>query len=570
MNRRLLFAALLALAACKDKKPAQPAPGPAAAVTPTLAWLKGELPPEVTQGTPASGGTFTLRVPTEPLGLNRLHDQQVEGMMVRYTVGPLYESLAELDRDTHPKYALKPLLAESWDESADHLTFTIKLRRGVKFHNGDKLTSKDVKATFDAILLPANLTNSMRSNFLDVTVTAPDEHTVVVTTKKAHFMFRNNMLVAVPILPASALKGDFNTLAINRAPIGTGPFRFVSWETGKSITYARNDEYWGPKAFVDKVVIRFVKDETVATQLWERGEFDLMTRIQPSVWRSIEAPTAANAWAITGYHRINFVENYYSWIGWNEERPFFADQRVRRALAMLYPGDKVAKNIDMDLELPTTCPYYRPSESCDPAVKPIAYDPASAIALLRTAGWEDHNGDGVLDKDGKPFKFTFLANPHSVKLSKLAPLLQEEFKKVGIEMDVEKVDAAQYVARLRAHDFDAASLGWNNNDINSDQFQVYHSTQKTGGSNFVSYDSKAADALIDQIRLTFDEHERHGLERKLHAVIYEEQPYTFLTNRPALDAIKTHVRGIHPSLPWYDLRKVWLAPPNSPKPAPVQ
>ena len=561
MNRRLLLALLLALTACKDKKPAQLPTAPA--LKPSLAWIKGELPPEVLQGTPVSGGTFTVRVPTEPLGLNRLHDQQVEGMMARYTVGSIYETLAELDRQTHPRYTLKPLLAESWEESADHLTFTIKLRKGVKFHNGEKFGSKDVKATFDAILLPTNLTNSIRSNFPELTVTATDEYTVVMTTKKAHFMHRNNLLSAVPIFPASALKGDFNTLPINRAPIGTGPFRFVSWETGKSLTYLRNDEYWGARAYVDKVVIRFVKDETVATQLWERGEFDLMTRIQPSVWRSIEAPTPGNAWAITGYHRINFVENYYSWIGWNQERPFFADPRVRRALAMLYPGEKVAKNIDMDLELPTTCPYYRPSASCDPQVKPIGYDPTAAIALLRSAGWEDHNGDGVLDKDGAPFKFTFLANPHSVKLSKLAPLLQEEFKKVGIEMDVEKVDAAQYVGRLRAHSFDAASLGWNNNDLNTDQFQVYHSSQKTGGSNFVSYDSKAADALLEQIRDTFDDEERHALERKLHQVIYEDQPYTFLTNRPQLDAIKTHVRGIHPSLAWYDLRKVWLLPPNA-------
>ena len=566
MNHRLLPCVLLALVACKDKKPVEPLPPTDASAKPSPAWLKGELPADVRQGTPVAGGTFTVRVPTEPLGLNRIHDQQVEGMMARYTVGPLYETLAEFDSETHPRYTLKPLLAESWEESPDHLSITVRLRKGVRFHNGDKLTSKDVKATFDAILLQTNLTNSIRSNFPDLTVVTPDEHTIVFTTKKAHFLHRNNLLVGVPIFPASALKGDFNTLAINRAPIGTGPFRFVAWETGKSITYARNDEYWGPKAFVDKVVIRFVKDETVATQLWERGEFDLMTRIQPSVWRSIEAASASNAWAITGYNRINFIENYYSWIGWNQERPFFADARVRRALAMLYPGDKVARNIDMDLELPTTCPFYRPSESCDPAVKQIAYDPATAIALLKSAGWEDHTGDGVIDKDGVPFKFTFLANPHSVKLSKLAPLLQEEFKKVGIEMDVEKVDAAQYVGRLRAHDFDAASLGWNNNDVNTDQFQVYHSTQKSGGSNFVSYDSKQADALIDEIRVTFDENERHALERKLHAQIYEDQPYTFLTNRPQLDAIKSHVRGIHPSLAWYDLRKVWLLPPSAKAP----
>src|SRR4051812_27208779 len=122
MKGRILLAVLL-LAACKDKpveppvqKPSQPT-GP----TPTALWLKGELPPEVGQGTPVAGGTFTIRVFPEPAGLNRLHDQMADGTMLRYTVGPIYETLAEFDRDSHPRYPLKPLLAESWTDSADHL-----------------------------------------------------------------------------------------------------------------------------------------------------------------------------------------------------------------------------------------------------------------------------------------------------------------------------------------------------------------------------------------------------------------------------------------------------------------
>jgi peptide/nickel transport system substrate-binding protein len=566
MKLRLFTAALLTLIACKDKKPIEPPPLPLpvpVAPKPTAAWLKGELPEEAA-GTAVAGGTFSIRIDAEPAGLNRLHDQMVQGPMVRYTVGPIYETLAELDRDRAPQYPLKPLLAESWSESPDHLVLTVKLRKGIKFHNGDRLTSRDVKATLEAILDPKKLTTSLRSSFTDLgSVAAVDDHTLVVTWKKPYFLANDTLLGGVPIMPASALKGDFDTLPINRAPIGTGPFRFVSWETGKAITLARNEEYWGPKAWLEKVVIRFVKDETVATQLWERGEFDLMTHIQPSVWRSIEAPTENNRWAITGYQRINFIENSYSWLGWNEERSFFADVRVRRALAMLYPADKVAKNIDMDLELPTTCTYYRFSDSCDSQVAPIAYDPAGATALLASAGWVDSNRDGVLDKDGVPFKFTFLSNPHSVKLAKLIPLLQEEFKKAGIEMDVEKVDSSQYLSRLRVHDFDAAALQWGTNEPERDNFQVYHSSQKLGGSNFVSYQSPRADALLEQIRITFDVSERRALERQLHRVLYEEQPYTWLTNRPALDAVKNHVRGIRPSLAWYDLRKVWLQPPGS-------
>src|SRR5581483_9393036 len=182
--------------------------------------------------------------------------------------------------------------------------------------------------------------------------------------------------------------------------IGTGPWKFERWETGQSLTFTRFDGYWGAQPHFDKIVVRFVKDETVAAQLWEQGEFDLMTRIQPAEWRSLEAPSPSNAWAQRGYHRVLVMQNNYGWLGWNEERPFFADPKVRRALGMLYPGDTVAKNIDMGLEPQTTCPYYRDGESCDPSVKPLPYDPKAAEALLDEAGWRDSNGDGVRDKGG--------------------------------------------------------------------------------------------------------------------------------------------------------------------------
>ncbi len=565
-----VVAALAAGGGCKDKKPAlAPAPEPQKALRPTEAWLRGELPREANEGVPVPGGTLTVRVQTEPTGLNRLHDQMIEGTMAKYTTGTVYETLAELDRSTHPRYELKPLLAESWDLSGDHLTHTVHLRHGVKFHDGEAFTSADVKAVLDVVMNPKNLTTSLRSYFLDLEkYEAPDPFTVVLHWKKPYFLSFRNFVTALPMMPASALKGDFNTLPINRAPIGTGPFKFVNWEANKAIVFARNDDYWGPKAFLDGLVVRIVKDHTVATQMWERGEFDLMTVIQPGVWRAIEAADPKNDWAIAGYNRIYFPENIYSWIGWNEERPMFKDRRVRTALAMLFPYEQVAKNIDMNLELPTTCPYYRESASCDPAVARLPYDPPAARRLLAEAGWKDSNGDGVLDKDGVPFKFVFLVNPHSVKMAKLVPLLQEEYRKAGVELDIEKAETAVYMERMRSHDFDVATLLWSSQDPQQDQFQVFHSSQAAGGSNYVSYKSEEVDRLLEQIRVEFEADARAQLERRVHRLVYQDQVYDFMTNRPSLDAVKKRVRGLSPSLAWYDLRKVWLAPEPAPVPAP--
>jgi peptide/nickel transport system substrate-binding protein len=556
---RRLALLVLVLAACPQSKPT--GFDATVAAGPTRDWLDGRMPAEALTGTPVRGGTLTLRVQIEPPGLNRMHDQLAEGTMTQYTNATCIETLAELDRDTHPRYDLKPRLATSWQESDDHLTLTVHLRKGVRFHNGESFTSHDVKAVLDAILDTKNATRSARSYFEDLdSVATPDDLTVVLKWKKAYFLAARNFLSGVPMYPASALKGDFDTLAINRAPIGTGPWKFEKWETGRSISFVRFDGYWGAQPSFDRIVVRFVKDETVAAQLWEQGEFDVMTRIQPAVWKAVEAATPANAWAFTGYHRVMTMQNSYAWLGWNEERPFFADVRVRRALGMLYPARLVERNIDMGLEPPTTCPYFREGGACDPSVAALPYDPKAAAALLDEAGWKDTNGDGVRDKGGVPLKFTFLASAYSVKMAKVLPLLQEEYRKVGIELDIEKVEAASYIKRLREHDFDACSLTWSSLDPNQDQFQIFHSSQAAkNGSNFVSYKSPEADALLEQIRGEFDPGKREALERALHRKLYEDQVYTFLSNRPALDAVKVDVHGLKPSLAWYDLTKAWRA-----------
>lgn len=560
--RVALALTLCFLSACKKDPPPAPAPAEPARqklAEPTAQWLEGELPAEA--GTPTDGGTLTIRIHVEPAGLNRLHDQMVEGTMVHYTMGPLYQTLAAIDPETAPRYELKPVLAESWTESADHLTLTIKLRKGVKFHDGQSFSAKDVKAVVDAMMEPKNPVASVRSYFVDLDkVTTPDDFTVVVKWKKPYFQSTKNFLASLPMIPASALKGNFDELAINRHPIGTGPFTFVSWEPGKAITYERNDAYWGPKPHLSKVVLRFVKDETVASELWQRGEFDLMTHIEPSVWRAIEAPSPANQWAITGYHRIFWAENAYSYIGWNEERPLFQDARVRRALAMLFPFEQVEKNVDMGLEQATTCMYYELSRSCDPKVQRLPFDPKAAVALLNEAGWADHDGDGWLDKDGAHFKFSLLINVHSVRLGKLAPMFQEELKKAGIEMTVERIDPTQLIPRMRAHDFDAAPMQWSNADPEWDQFQTYHSSQAKEGSDWVSYKSPQVDALLEKIRVEFDPEKRAELEQQVHRTLYQDQPYLYLTHRPALDAAKTRVHGLKPAITWYDLSKVWVDP----------
>ena len=522
-------------------------------------WEEGRLPAAVYAGVPRIGGTLAVRLDQEPPSLDKLTDSAlaIDWMLERKVL----ESMAEPDASKHPDYPLKPALATSWTISPDQLTFTFRLRHDVVWHDGKPFSGKDVVATVRKILDPSVRAMHLRNNFVDLEEisTAPgDDFTVVARYRKPYFLaFR--ALATLSIYPAHLLEtgGDMLHSAIHRAPVGTGPFRFDAWKTGERITFVRNDRYWGRRAYLDRIVYRIVADPAVGFQLLKQGEFDLYLQLQPQQWvRDLDAAGLRKA-----VRRIKFYSPNYNWIGWNEQRPWFSDPRVRQAMNHAIDTEAVRKSFLLGLDRPTTCHFYLDSSACDRSLAPRSYDPARAAQLLDEAGWRDHDGDGVRDKDGVPFRFTFLMNADSVFLDKLTPYLQQELHRLGVEMEIRKVDWAHFVQLVEEHQFDATSLRWGNTDVVQDPYEIWHSSQIKDGSNYVLFKDPRADQLIEQARAVLDDARRNELYRKLGRLLYDEAPYTFLYSRPSLDAVSSRVRGIRPSVVWYDLEDVWLAPP---------
>lgn len=537
------FALLVCLGALGCKSTGKP---DAAVAEPISAdWLEGRLPAE--SSTPRDGGTLTVRVMNEPACLNHLADNCRDGWVSRMTNRLVTQTLiAPSATDS----TLRPELAAEWKESDDHRTSTFTLRSDAIFSDGAALTSADVIATIDAVMDPKRPTGAIRGEFSALgSWKALDGSTVQLTwSQPSPFALR--ALARLPILSTRELAGDFAKVQ----PIGTGPFVVEKWERGQSLTLRRRP---GGGAYLERIVFRFVKDHTAAGAMLERGEFDLMTAITPAFWRSLEDPKSA--WARRDWHRIKSLDNSYSYIAWNEARPFFADVRVRRALAHLYDTRLITKIVDLDLELPTTCPYFRGGGSCDPSVQPIAFSPQAARALLADAGFTDADDDGVLERDGAPLRFTFLLPSTQVRLGKLVPMLQEQFRPVGVDVQIEKVETSSLSARVAKRDFDVVSRLWTEFDREQDLYPMFHSSQIDGGSNWIGYSNAEADRLIEQVRAEFDEEKRHQFEQALHARLYADQPYLFMTTRQSLDAAKRRVHGLQPSVLWYDLRAVWVS-----------
>jgi peptide/nickel transport system substrate-binding protein len=521
-------------------------------------WQEGRLPASVYQGRPRNGGTLVVRLDQEPPSLDKLTDSAlaIDWILERKVL----ESMAELDASRHPDYSLKPALATDWSASPDQLTFTFHIRRGVTWHDGAPFSGQDVVATVRKILDPKVRAMHLRNNFADLTdiSTKPgDDFTVIAHYRKPYFLaFR--ALATLVIYPAHLLEksGDLLHSPLHRAPVGTGPFRFEEWKTGDRISFVRNERYWGRKAYLDRIVYRLVVDPAVGFQLLKQGEFGLYLALQPQQWvRDLEAEGLRGK-----VHRIKFFNPNYNWIGWNEDRPFFKDARVRQAMNYAIDTEGIRKSFLMGLDRPTTCHFYLDSSACDHSLAPRTHDPARAAKLLEEAGWIDRDGDGVRDRDGVQFRFTFLMNADSVFLAKLTPYMQQELHKLGVEMDIRKVDWPLFTQLVEEHKFDATSLRWGNSDVVQDPYEIWHSSQAKDGSNFVSFNEPKVDALIEGARATLDDAARNEMYRKMGRLLYDEAPYTFLYSRPSLDAVRTDVRGIRPSVAWYDLQDVWLAP----------
>jgi ABC-type transport system substrate-binding protein len=209
-------------------------------------------------------------------------------------------------------------------------------------------------------------------------------------------------------------------------------------------------------------------------------------------------------------------------------------------MTLCMPRDRIAEDIWGGMAEVVTGPFFYHSPANDRSIEPWPFDPGQAAALLREAGWEDRDGDSVLEhatlqgEDGKPleFRFKLLMYANSAEYANLANLFREELRQIGVVMDPLPVDWPLMQQKMEERDFDcytgAWALGWE-----ADPYQLWHSSQAdlTKSSNRIGFRNAAADRIIEQLRVTLDEEERLPLLHRFHAIIHEEQPYTFLFMR---------------------------------------
>jgi peptide/nickel transport system substrate-binding protein len=503
----------------------------------------------------AQGGTLNLMSQATPAKLSPMiaTDQFAFDIW-----GYVMDTLITRDPDT---LAWLPSLATAWKISDDSLTIDFTLRRGVTFSDGSPLSADDVVFTFNFINDPRIEDPIMKvgCDRIDDVEKIDDDHVRFVF--KEPYYKSLEVSGGTPIM-SKAFYSKYSPTDYNRSTgllIGSGPYRMpdpTSWKPtpGEPIVLVRNERYWGPTPSFDKLVWKVIEQPAARVTSFRNGEIDFLGGSDgpptPEQYKQLIADPQilkqTNHWELT-----NPTEGWY-YLGWNEKHGRdgpptpFADVRVRQAMTMLTDRQTMLKTImNGYADLITSC--FAPNTSqCDPSIQPWPYDVDGAVKLLAEAGFH-REGDRMMGPDGKPFSFQLMYNTNSEPRRRIASFLRDAYAKVGIEVNVKNEEFSVFQQRMDDRNYEVAIGAWGGS-LESDPYEELHSSQiaKTG-EDFIQYSNPMMDALIEQARSTVDDAKRQVLWHRLHQLIHQEQPYTYLFIYRELDIANNRIHGMTPT-----------------------
>jgi len=446
------------------------------------------------------------------------------------------------------KQEIVPELAEKWDRSPDGRTYTFYLRKDVVWHpkEGEEpkpFTADDVVFTYKIMMHPKTITPlKVRYEFIE-SVEKIDDYAVRFTLKRpvlnalAKFSFK--------VIPrhgpdnASYLARDDHFV---QEPIGTGPYLLKNITDEREIILTANENYFKGRPHIDKFIAKPFADQNIMTQALMFNAIDMIVLVNS---RDIPEIQGDKRFILQPYNALS-----YSFFGYNIRNPLLADKRVRKAFTYAVNRQEMLDSFFGGQGTVISGPFAPGSWAYNLDVQPLPFDPEKAKALLQEAGFTP-GPDGILQKDGKRLALTLKVpiEKESEAVKRVVLAFKNYLKNIGVDINVEFQEWQAWKEDVfLEHDFDVIFASWVFDD-SADISSLFHSGEiGSWKNNFGGYSNPEVDSLINESKLTLDYEKRRTINRKLHAILADENPYTFLWTLTNYTAYHKRLRrvAIHP------------------------
>jgi peptide/nickel transport system substrate-binding protein len=520
---------------------------------------------EGSQSTNPTGGTIIIDAPADAIDLFPPYVGDQVGRLVQDLV---FERLAEIGPNllTVGDKSFTPLLAKSWTWAPDSLSIAFSLDPAARWHDGKPVTASDVRYSFKIFVDPkvGSPTAPLLTNIDSISVR--DSLTPVVWFKKHTPEQFYDVAYQLVIMPehvyGSIPLEQLHTSEVTRKPVGTGRFRFVRWDAGTRIELLADTANYRGRAKLDRVIITPLNPQAAAAQLMS-GQADVMQSFPIDQVSKLDSSKVARP--------VTLAQLQYAFMGMNlfdpktskNAHPIFSDSRVRRALSMSVDRVGMLRNVFGDKGLLSHGPFPMSAPFGDSTLRLPPFDTLAAKALLDSAGWRVGAG-GVRVKNGRPLRFSLLVpTPSSPRVS-YSVLLQEQFRRIGAQVDLDQVDGKTFIERQHAYAFDAILGGFSTDPSPSGSKQNW-STAGIGraGQNSLRYSNRTVDALLDSATSAFDPARMKASASRAYQKIVDDAPAIWLYDVILVAALNRRIMTAPMrSDEWWANLADWSIPPD--------
>ena len=497
-------------------------------------------------GTPA-GGTVVIASSADAGNLLPPLIGDAQGKQV---ADQIFDRLAEIgpELNTVGDRGFTPRLAQRWEWAPDSLSIAFHLNPAARWHDGRPVRASDVRFTHaiyrdkDVASPHAEVVQNLDS------VVVRDSLTAVVwygRRSPEQFFEATHQLQIIPEhLLRDIPRKELRTAAFTRNPVGSGRFRFVRWVPGATIEIIADTANYRGRPKLDRVIWSVAPDPMAASTKVLAGEadfFEALPREQvPEIEKNPELRT------------LRYPQLAYTFIGFNTQHPLLSDRELRRALVMAVDRRKMVRSVFDSLAVVATGPFIKAAAPAIPPIPQVDYDTARARARLDSLGWRDANGDGVRERAGRPLTFSLLVPGTSAFRVRMALLVQEELRKVGVDMKIEQVDFNVMSQRQDARRFDAIFGGLVLDPSPSGIRQTFTTQAATGGYNYVNYRNRVFDAQVDSATSTQDPERSRQHYARAYEMLVQDAPVMFMYEFQGLAGLhrRVNVTGIRADAWW--------------------